>query len=101
MLGLILGAGILGIIISVMEKGEFPGWGKMVLCVLAAVIPSFIINILLPPYLFFIGLAVGAICAAFVIMATCGMSFGRAAIASGIYLGIQVVISTALYFMTQ
>ena len=31
MLGLIIGAGILGFIIAVMEGGEFPGWGKMIL----------------------------------------------------------------------
>jgi hypothetical protein len=74
MIGIILGAGILGIIIAVMEQGEFPGWGKMVLCVLAAGIPALIINALLPPALFIIGLAVGAVCAGFVISATCGMS---------------------------
>ncbi len=35
MLGIIIGAAILGIIIAVMEQGEFPGWGAMVICVLA------------------------------------------------------------------
>ena len=39
MLGIVLGAGILGIIVSVMEKDGFPGWGKMILCVLAAMVP--------------------------------------------------------------
>jgi hypothetical protein len=100
-LGLILGAGILGIIIAVMEEGEFPGWGKMILCVLVAVIPAAIINALLPPGLFVIGLAVGAGCAGLAISATCGMSVKRASIAAGIYLGIQSVISMALYFMTR
>jgi hypothetical protein len=32
MLGLILGAGILGLIIAVMEQGEFPGWINMIIC---------------------------------------------------------------------
>jgi hypothetical protein len=101
MLGLVLGAGILGIIIAVMEGGEFPGWGKMVLCVLAAVIPAAIINALLPPGLFIIGLAVGAGCAGLAISATCGMSVQRASIAAAIYLGVQSAISLAFYFMTK
>ena len=96
MLGLIIGAGILGIIIAVMEKDEFPGWGKMVICVLAAVIPAAILNAALPPELFFVGLIVGAVCAAVAISATCGMSVKRAGIAAGIYLGFQVVFSLAL-----
>jgi hypothetical protein len=97
MVGLIVGAGILGIIIAVMEQDEFPGWGKMVLCVLAAGIPALIINALLPPYLFIIGLAVGAVCAGFAISWACGMTVKRATIAAGIYLGIQTAISLALY----
>ena len=101
MLGLILGAGILGIIIAVMEDGEFPGWGKMILCVLAAVIPAAIINALLPSGLFIIGLAVGAGFAGLAISAACGMSVKRASIAAAIYLVIQAVISTAFYFMTK
>src|SRR5689334_2419284 len=97
MFGLILGAAILGIIIAAMEQGEFPGWGNMILCVLAAVIPATIVNMLLPPPLFFVGLAVGAVCAAFAIAATCGMGLKRAGIAAGIYLGIQTAISAGLY----
>jgi hypothetical protein len=89
MLGLILGAGILGLIIAVMEQGEFPGWWKMILCVLVAVIPAAIINALLPPGLFIIGLAVGALCAGFAISATCGMSLKRSSLAAGIYFAIQ------------
>jgi hypothetical protein len=98
MLGVILGAGILGIIIAIMEQDEFPGWGTMVLCVLAAGIPALIINLLLPSFLFFIGLAVGALCAGVAISYLCGMSFKRATIAAGIYLGIQTAISFALYW---
>ena len=101
MLGIILGAAILGIIIAVMEQGEFPGWGKMIICVLAAVIPATIINLLLPPSLFIIGLAVGAACAGFAISATCGMSVKRASIAAGIYLAIQTVISVGFYALTR
>ncbi len=101
MLAMIIGAGILGIIIAVMEEGEFPGWGKMILCVLAAVIPAAIVNLFLPPALFFVGLAVGALCAACAISATCGMTVKRAAIASGIYLGIQTAISLLFFLITR
>jgi hypothetical protein len=101
LLGLIIGAGILGIIIAVMEQGEFPGWGKMILCVLAAAIPAGIINMLLPEALFFVGLIVGAVCAGFAISAACGMGVKRATIAASIYLGIQVVISLVLQVLTR
>jgi hypothetical protein len=99
MLGLIIGAGILGVIISVMEQGEFPGWGKMLICVLAALLPAALLNAVLPPELFIVGLAVGAACAAVAISATCGMSVKRSAIAAGIYLGIQFLLSLAFYAM--
>ena len=97
MLGIIIGAAILGSIIAVMEQGDFPGWGSMIVCVLAAVVPATIINIFLPPSLFIIGLAVGAACAGVAISALCGMSLQRSAIAAGIYLAIQTTISFALY----
>jgi hypothetical protein len=101
MLGLILGAGILGIIIAAMEQGEFPGWGRMILCVLAATIPAAIINALLPPALFIIGLAVGAVCAGFAISAATGMGVKRATIAGGIYLAIQAAISLAFLLLLR
>lgn len=101
MVGLVLGAGILGIIIAVMEQGEFPGWGKMILCVLVAVIPAAIVNALLPPELFIIGLAVGAVCAGCAISATCGMGLKRASTAAGIYLAIQATISMGFYFLSK
>ena len=96
MLGLIFGAAILGIIIAVMEQGDFPGWLKMVICVLAAVVPAAIINAILPPELSFIGLIVGAVCATLAIMATVGMGLKRASIAAGIYLVLQLVLSFSI-----
>jgi hypothetical protein len=99
MLGIIVGAGILGLIIAVMEQGEFPGWGPMIVCVLAAAVPAFLINMLLPPSLFIIGLAVGAVCAGFAISALCGMTVKRACIAAAIYLGCQCVISLVILWM--
>ena len=101
MLGIIVGAAILGIIIAVMEQGEFPGWGSMIICVLAATIPQGIANMFLPPSLFIIGSAVGAVCAGFAISATCGMSVKRASIAASIYLSIQTLVSLGLYAMTR
>jgi hypothetical protein len=73
----------------------------MIVCVLAALVPAFIINLLLPAALFIIGLAVGAVCAGFAISAMTGMSVKRASIAAAIYLAIQTAISTALYFATK
>ena len=59
MFGLLIGAAILGLIIAGMEENGFPGWLPMILCVLAAVVPASLVNAVLPPGLFFIGLAVG------------------------------------------
>jgi hypothetical protein len=94
-LGIILGAAILGIIIAVMEGDEFPGWGNMVICVLAGGIPVAILNSALPPNLFFVGMLVGAVCAMLAIMATCGMGPKRAAIAAGIYFAVQIALGFA------
>jgi hypothetical protein len=93
--GIIIGAAILGIIIAVMEGDEFPGWGKMVICVLAAGIPTAIVNAIVPPELFFVGMLVGAVCAMLAIMATCGMGPKRAAIAAGIYFAVQIALGLA------
>lgn len=101
MVSLAVGAGILGLIIAVMEEGEFPGWGKMIVCVLAAVIPAWIINLLLPPGLFIIGLTVGALCAALAIAALCGMGLQRASIAAGIYLAIQAAINLVFFLWAK
>jgi hypothetical protein len=99
MIGLLIGAALLGVIIAIMEEGEFPGWGALILCVLAATVPAAIINILLPSYLFVVGLAVGAICAGFAISAACGMTVKRASIAAGIYLALQSGISLVFQSM--
>ncbi len=99
MLGLIIGAAMLGVIIAVMEEGDFPGWFPMILCVLAASIPAAIINAFLPPALFIVGLAVGAVCAGFAISAFCGMSVKRASIAAAIYLVAQVCMSLGFQLM--
>ncbi len=89
---IIIGAAVLGIIIAVMEGDGFPGWGKMVICVLAAGIPQMILNAALPGELFFIPPLVGGICAMFAIMATCGLGVKRSAIAAGIYFAVQFVL---------
>jgi hypothetical protein len=84
-----------------MEEGEFPGWGTMIVCVLAALIPAFLINSMLPESYFIVGLAVGAVLAGLAISALCGMSVKRASIAAGIYLAIQTGISLLLNSMIQ
>ena len=100
MLALIIGAGILGIIIVVMEGGDFPGWATVILCALAALIPAAVVNAFLPPNLFFVGLLVGAVCAGVAIAATFGMSVKRAFIAASIYLAIQIGIMFLFRLMT-
>ena len=96
MIGLLIGAGILGAIIMAMEEGEFPGWFEMMASVLAATIPAAIVNAFLPPHFFIVGLAVGAIAAGFAISALCGMTVKRASIAAAIYLAVQIALSIGM-----
>ena len=93
MLGILIAAGMLGIIIAVMEEGDFPGWGSMIIRVLAGGIPAAVINVFLPPALGFIGYLVGSVCCGFAISATCGMTVKRATIAAAIYFVCQVGLS--------
>ena len=96
-IGLLLDAAIVGIIIAVMEKGEFPGWGPMLGCVLAIGITSNVVAVLLPDALWFLATLAGAAVGAYVISWLCHMSLRRGAIASAIYLGVRIVLGLMLY----
>jgi hypothetical protein len=93
MLGLIVGAALLGIIIAIMEEGEFPGWFRVIACALATMLPTAIVNAFLPNFLAFVGAIVGAVVGGFAISALCGMSVKRASIAAGIWLVLIIGIS--------
>ncbi|MDB5391161.1 MAG: hypothetical protein JWM11_6807 [Planctomycetaceae bacterium] len=99
MVGIAIGAGILGLIIAVMEQDEFPGWFPMIVCVLAAIVPAAIINTFLPPDLSVIGLTVGSVFAGCAISAFCGMSVKRATIAATIWFAIQFAMSLGIHLM--
>jgi hypothetical protein len=99
MLGIAIGAGILGLIIAVMEQDDFPGWFPMIVCVLAAIVPATIINAFLPPELSFVGLTVGSVFAGCAISAFCGMTVKRATIAATIWFAIQFAMSVGLQLM--
>ena len=101
MLGILVSAGILGVIIMTMEEGEFPGWLPMIVCVFAAIIPATLVNAMLPSALFFVGLALGAVCAGLAISATCGMSVKRATMAGGIYLVAQLLLNLVFIALTR
>ena len=101
MLSIFIGAAVLGVIITVMEDGDFPGWFAMVMCILAASIPAGILNAVLPPQLFFIGSFVGALCATVAISYFCQMTVWRAFIASQIYFAFQLGLGLLLYFMLK
>ena len=101
MLGILFGAALLGFIVMIVERDEFPGWGKMIVCVLATAIPAIVVNHFLPVELFIIGLLVGALSGGFLLMAFCGMTIKRASIAMGIYLGIQIVLSLLLLLIMK
>ena len=93
-----INAAILGIIIAAME-GELPPWGQLIGCVLAALIPSYIVNALLPGFFEIPGNIVGSICAGFAISFCTGMAVKRATIAAAIYFGVTIVIGFLLTLM--
>ena len=72
------------------EVPPYPSWAIPFAARFGLCVPS---NAVLPPALFIVGLAVGAICAGVAISATCGMSLKRASIAASVYLAIQSGIS--------
>ncbi len=98
---LFISAAVLGIIIALMEQEEFPGWGNMAICVLAADIPAGIIGALLPDELSFIGMLVGALCAAPVVSWLCGMTVKRAFIAMTIFSVIMTTVWLGFYFIMR
>ncbi len=89
----------LGIIIAVMEEDEFPGWGRMLLCVLATSAVSWVAGAFAPAGGLFVGPLAGAAVGGLVISSTCGMSFRRAFIAAGIYLLLQIALGFAVAWM--
>lgn len=84
-----------------MERENFPGWPRMLVCVLAALVPAAIVNALLPDELFIVGLVVGAVCAGLAISALCGLELKRALIAAAIYLALQTLIALAVRAMLK
>ncbi len=78
MAGLVLGlymfvlAAILGVILLIME-GDIPGWGTLLLCVLAAIIPSSMVNSAVQGFFGLPGAIVGSISAGFAISFLTGM----------------------------
>lgn len=98
---IVVGAAALGIIIAVMEEGEFPGWGRMCVCVVVTSVVSAVAGALIPVGNFVLGPVVGAVVGGGVISATCGMSVGRASIAAGIYLAIQIALGWGVYLLMR
>lgn len=99
MLGVILGAAVLWLIIFTME-GETLDWFPIICCLLATIIPTAIVNSMVPPALFFVGPIVGALVGGVAISAMCGMTFKRAAIAAGGYLMFQIAFEVIIMLMS-
>jgi hypothetical protein len=102
MLGILLGAAVLGVVIVVIEGAdEFPGWWNLILCVLVAGIPMGLIDALLPrPLGLILGAVVGALAGGLAVSWRCGMSYQRASIAAGIWLAFEIGLGLFLQYAT-
>ena len=98
---LAVSAAALGLIIAVMEEEEFPGWGRMVLCVFVTSAVSGGAEWLAPVGAWLLGPLAGALAGGVVISATCGMTLRRASIAAGIYLALQIALWFAVAAMMR
>lgn len=96
MLGLLLGAVVLGVIVSVME-GDFPEFLPLLGCVIVVSAASFVTSLLIGEtenvLLAFAPLVVAAGAGGVAISGLLGMTVKRASIAAGIYLFVNLLIA--------
>ena len=92
--GLLVQAGLIGLIIVIMERGHFPGWGPMLGVVLAMGLTRGVLSLLLPQ-LWPLWVVAGAAVGAYVISWLCDMPLQRAAVAVAICVGASVVLELA------
>lgn len=101
MIGIFLGAAILGGIIALMQESDFPGWVEMIICVVAAMVPTAILAAVLPGSVALLAPVGGAVCAAIAISATCGMTIGRAVVAAVLWMVAQIGLQLGLSYMVS
>jgi hypothetical protein len=94
--GLVFDAAIIGIIVAVLSKGEFPGWGPMIGVVFAIGVTSNAAMLLLPDGLWILGLAAGAAVGGLILTWLGVLDFRRSWMAAGIYLGVRLVMGFIL-----
>jgi hypothetical protein len=103
MFGLLIDAALIGIIIAVMEGGDFPGWLPALGCAVVISLGTYVIQLGLVEVIgsagAWLGIVLGALLGGVVISALCGMSVKRAAIAASIFLGVKIVIGLAFVAM--
>lgn len=99
---LLIDAALIGVIIALLEQEDFPGWGPMLGTALLIGLASGAANHWIDGILGVIaGFAVAGLVGAVLIAWICGMSFGRAALATAIYLGLRLAIVLAVFWMEQ
>ncbi len=99
MLGILVDAAILGLIIAVMERGEWPGWAPGAIVVLMVWATNLVLSFALPEEAWLVGVLASAVVAVGAIAWQFEMSLKRSAIAAGIYLGVKILWSLAIHAM--
>jgi hypothetical protein len=94
--GMILSGALLGVIVALLERSSFPGWGPMIGCALAIGLATSLAIALLPDSLWMLGYFLGAGAGAFLLAWLGHLPLQRAALAAGIYLVLRVLLALAL-----
>ncbi len=98
--GFVFDAALIGVILVAMT-GEFPGWGMLCGCVIAMGIAGNAVAYFLPWPVSLLSLIVSAAVGGAIISWTELLSFRRASIAAGTYLGSRVVLTILFVAMVR
>jgi hypothetical protein len=91
--GLIVSGALLGVVVAVLERSSFPGWGPMIGSAFAIGLLTALAGVGLPERLWPLQFVVGGIAGAFVLEWVCAMTFRNALLAVGIYVALRTVFA--------
>ena len=96
MVPILLAGFLLGILIALVNEGDFPEISLLILCLASAIFPTAVLNFFMPANLFFVGPVAGALCCALAIKLFLSVPLGKSVFAAVMYFVIQISLSMFL-----